>query len=130
MSERTARIECDLLVLGSGMAGMTAASLAAAKGVRVVVVEKAATIGGSAALSGGYVWTCTSRSHMAYNDNGDPHLQAVVLDELTASRFDHRNACSTGAAIRSIFMRTSSRPMWLSDRLAAISCAKRRRSNC
>ena len=33
-------IGCDLLVLGSGMAGMTAAATATAKGAKVIVVEK------------------------------------------------------------------------------------------
>ena len=74
-------IGCDLLVLGSGMAGMTAAATATAQGAKVIVVEKAAAIGGSAALSGGYVWTCTSCGHMARNDDGDPRLHAVVVDE-------------------------------------------------
>ena len=81
MQHQREGVGCDLLVLGSGMAGMTAAATVAAKGAKVIVVEKAATIGGSAALSGGYVWTCTSRGHMARNDDGDPRLHAVVVDE-------------------------------------------------
>lgn len=74
-------IQCDLVVVGAGMAGMTAAGLAAEKGAQVVVVERAPDIGGSALLSGGYVWTCTSPGHMAFNDDGDPKLQSVVLSE-------------------------------------------------
>lgn len=47
----------DLLVLGGGMAGLSAAAWAASQGARVALVEKAPHLGGTAALSGGYVWT-------------------------------------------------------------------------
>ena len=78
MSHET--MECDLLVLGSGMAGLSAAGWAAERGARVVVVEKASTRGGSAVLSGGVVWTATSASKMSTYGCGDPKLGAVVLD--------------------------------------------------
>lgn len=74
-------LECDLVVLGGGMAGMTAAARAAGKGAKVVVVEKAADIGGSAALSGGYVWTATSLAQMNLHDDGDSQLHAVIIEE-------------------------------------------------
>jgi 3-oxosteroid 1-dehydrogenase len=46
----------DIVVAGSGAAGMTAALTAARRGLRVVVIEKAATFGGSTARSGGGIW--------------------------------------------------------------------------
>ena len=46
----------DVVVVGSGAAGMTAAITAARRGLRVVVVEKAARFGGSTARSGGGLW--------------------------------------------------------------------------
>ena len=46
----------DVVVVGSGAAGMTAALTAAHHGLSVVVVEKADTFGGSTARSGGGLW--------------------------------------------------------------------------
>ncbi|HXZ65673.1 MAG TPA: 3-oxosteroid 1-dehydrogenase [Streptosporangiaceae bacterium] len=48
--------EFDLVVVGSGAAGMTAALTAAVRGLRAVVLEKTEYFGGSTARSGGGVW--------------------------------------------------------------------------
>jgi 3-oxosteroid 1-dehydrogenase len=48
--------EFDVVVVGSGAAGMTAALTAAHHGLSAVVVEKADTFGGSTARSGGGLW--------------------------------------------------------------------------
>jgi 3-oxosteroid 1-dehydrogenase len=48
--------EYDIVVVGSGAAGMTAALTAAHHGLRAVVIEKADTFGGSTARSGGGLW--------------------------------------------------------------------------
>ena len=53
-SERTA--ECDLLVIGGGAAGLSAAITAAYHGMGVILVEKASVLGGAAAWSGGWMW--------------------------------------------------------------------------
>jgi succinate dehydrogenase/fumarate reductase flavoprotein subunit len=48
--------ETDVVVLGSGAAGLTAALTAAVAGAAVEVYEKAATVGGTTAVSGGILW--------------------------------------------------------------------------
>lgn len=52
----TVQQEYDVIVVGSGAAGMVAALTAAHQGLKTVVVEKAPHYGGSTARSGGGVW--------------------------------------------------------------------------
>jgi succinate dehydrogenase/fumarate reductase flavoprotein subunit len=47
---------CDLLVIGSGAGGLSAAVTAAALGLSVIVVEKEPVCGGTTAWSGGWLW--------------------------------------------------------------------------
>jgi succinate dehydrogenase/fumarate reductase flavoprotein subunit len=49
-------VDCDLLVVGSGAAGLSAAVTAAWHGQKVIVVEKAPVFGGATAWSGGWMW--------------------------------------------------------------------------
>lgn len=47
---------CDLLVVGSGAAGMAAAISALHHGLNPVIIEKSPLFGGSTAVSGGAIW--------------------------------------------------------------------------
>lgn len=47
----------DVIVVGSGIAGASAAAAASRSGARVMLLEKSASFGGSAALSAGMLWT-------------------------------------------------------------------------
>ena len=46
----------EVVVVGSGVAGLCSALAAAQEGAKVTVVESAARVGGSTALSGGVAW--------------------------------------------------------------------------
>ena len=69
----------DLLVLGGGMAGLSAAAKAASDGARVVLAEKGRAIGGSAVYAG-YIWTAPTLEVMhEVNPDADPVLAERVV---------------------------------------------------
>ncbi len=71
----------DLLVVGGGQAGLAAAAAAAERGLRVVVLEKTARHGGSAALSAGILWTAPDVETMqAILPEGDPELGRALVE--------------------------------------------------
>ncbi|MFF0548757.1 3-oxosteroid 1-dehydrogenase [Streptomyces sp. NPDC004311] len=81
----------DVVVVGSGAAGMTAALTAAHRGLSVLVVEKAATFGGSAARSGAGIWLPNNSVILAAGVPDTPqkaatYLSAVVGPEVPADR--------------------------------------------
>ncbi|MFJ3778423.1 3-oxosteroid 1-dehydrogenase [Streptomyces sp. NPDC090075] len=81
----------DVVVVGAGAAGMTAALTAAARGLSCVVVEKAATFGGSAARSGAGIWIPNNSVILAAGVPDTPakaaaYLAAVVGTDVPAAR--------------------------------------------
>ena len=97
----------DVVVVGCGAAGMTAALTAAARGLSVVVVEKAPTFGGSAARSGAGIWIPNNSVILAAGVPDTPalaaqYLAAVVGNGSTPAR---QNAfLSNGPAMLSFVM--------------------------
>ena len=87
--------EVDVVVLGSGGAGLTAALTAAVNGASVQVYEKAATIGGTTAVSGGIVWIPAHRRSPDGEltvDDALKYLRAQSLgamDDLLVETFVH-----------------------------------------
>ncbi|WUA47552.1 3-oxosteroid 1-dehydrogenase [Streptomyces sp. NBC_01367] len=83
--------EYDVVVVGSGAAGMTAALTAAKRGLSVLVVEKAPTFGGSAARSGAGIWLPNNSVILGAGVPDTPqkaatYLAAVVGPEVPADR--------------------------------------------
>ncbi|WP_067669339.1 FAD-binding protein [Nocardia miyunensis] len=73
-------VRTDVLVIGAGMAGLTAAARSLDRGSSVVVVEKAAAVGGSARFAG-YAWTAPTHEVMdEVNPGGDPALRRALVD--------------------------------------------------
>ncbi|SHK72771.1 3-oxosteroid 1-dehydrogenase [Pseudonocardia thermophila] len=74
--------DADVVVVGAGMGGMAAAVTAAERGLRVVLLEKGAKVGGAAAYSGGQVWV--GNNHVAARD-GIADSAADTLAYVTAA---------------------------------------------
>jgi len=85
--------EYDVVVVGSGAAGMVAALTAAHQGLSTVVVEKAPHYGGSTARSGGGVWIPNNEilKRDGVKDTPDEarkYLHAIIGDVVPAEKID------------------------------------------
>lgn len=85
--------EYDVVVVGSGAAGMVAALTAAHQGLSTVVVEKAPHYGGSTARSGGGVWIPNNEvlKRDGVKDTPDAarkYLHTIVGDVVPAEKID------------------------------------------
>jgi 3-oxosteroid 1-dehydrogenase len=69
--------EFDVVVAGSGAAGLCAALTAAAAGIRVLVLEKAAVLGGTTAMSGAGIWV-PANHHMLREGLPDSKDEALT----------------------------------------------------
>ena len=85
--------ECDVLVVGSGMAGMTAALAARHHGLEALVVEKLDKYGGSSALSGGGVWIPNNPVNVRAGvpdsvEKARTYLRTIVGEKVAPARID------------------------------------------
>nr|WP_042195351.1 3-oxosteroid 1-dehydrogenase [Kibdelosporangium sp. MJ126-NF4]CEL21956.1 3-oxosteroid 1-dehydrogenase [Kibdelosporangium sp. MJ126-NF4] len=79
------RAEYDVVVVGAGAAGMTAALTAAKRGLRTVVIEKASTFGGSAARSGAGIWIPNNSVILAAGVPDTPQKAAAYLSAVVGA---------------------------------------------
>nr|WP_145545469.1 FAD-dependent oxidoreductase [Variovorax boronicumulans] len=82
------RIDCDLLVVGSGAAGLSAAVTAAWHGLEVVVVEKAPVFGGATAWSGGWMWLPGNPLAKRAGIHEDPQKPRTYLQNELGPHYD------------------------------------------
>ena len=85
--------EFDVVVVGSGGAGMVAALAAAHRGLSTIVIEKAAHYGGSTARSGGGVWIPNNEilQRDGVKDTAQAartYLHGIIGDVVEAQRID------------------------------------------
>lgn len=77
------RVEYDVLVIGSGAAGISAAVTAKKQGLNVLVVEKDSYLGGTTAISGGWLWVPGNKQGIAEGDTreeAESYIRALAGD--------------------------------------------------
>jgi len=74
------RYEWDLIVVGSGAAGLSTAYSASHAGARVLVLEQAPVVGGTTAVSGGMVWLPATYKSSDTRAAAAAYLRATVPD--------------------------------------------------
>lgn len=82
------KVECDLLVIGSGAGGLSTAVTAAWHGLKVVVVEKEPVFGGATAWSGGWMWVPLNPLAKRAGIVEDPELPKTYLKHELGNRYD------------------------------------------
>lgn len=78
----------DVVVVGSGASGMTAALAASSAGASVAVLEKGAKFGGSSSLSGGQLWIPNNRYQKQAGIRDSTAMAVKYLTKLARGRVD------------------------------------------
>ncbi|WP_095588240.1 FAD-dependent oxidoreductase [Actibacterium ureilyticum] len=86
----------DIVVMGAGAAGLSAAVFGALTGARVLLVERTEYVGGTSALSGGTVWAPGTAIGKSVNAEDSRVAVAAFLDSVVGNHGD--------AALRSAFL--------------------------
>jgi succinate dehydrogenase/fumarate reductase flavoprotein subunit len=82
----TRDVTCDVLVIGSGAAGMAAALKGADEGLSVIVVEKERYFGGTTAISAGWSWLPGNPAAESVGDTREDQLR--YLRSLSPEHFN------------------------------------------
>src|ERR1700750_2696216 len=80
--------ECDVLVVGSGAAGMAAAITARHRGLDVLIAEKAPQFGGTTARPGGWRWVPGTSPGRAWGIVEEPEAARTYLRHQAGNSFD------------------------------------------
>ncbi|MDB5715458.1 MAG: binding protein 15 [Sphingomonadales bacterium] len=84
----------DVVIVGSGAGGLTAATVAAQRGLKVLVIEKTAVFGGTTAISGGGLWI-PNNPKMAGLGLADTRGQAVnYIQAITGNFYEEGNVAA------------------------------------
>ncbi|MGO2450695.1 FAD-dependent oxidoreductase [Pseudomonas taetrolens] len=78
----------DVIVLGSGAAGFAAAVTASSRGLKVLLVEKTETFGGTSAISGGAVWLHDTDQARAAGLHLPPEQMRLYLQEVIGAGYN------------------------------------------
>ncbi|MBC8750503.1 MULTISPECIES: FAD-dependent oxidoreductase [Paraburkholderia] len=84
----TKEITCDLVVVGSGAAGLATAITARKRGLDVIVLEKEPVFGGTTALSGGVLWIPLSKYGRQQNPADTVERVREYMMSETGNNFD------------------------------------------
>ena len=79
-------VDTDIVVVGAGGCGLTAALVAAGLGKRVLLLERAAEVGGSTAMSAGIFVAAGSRLQLANGETGTAEELAADINRLNKSQ--------------------------------------------
>src|SRR5689334_24943644 len=80
--------DCDLLVIGSGAGGLSAAVTAAWHGLKVIVAEKEPVLGGTTAWSGGWMWAPLNPLARSAGIVEDPEAPRAYLRAVLGNNFN------------------------------------------
>src|SRR3954468_2921592 len=81
-------VDCDVLVVGSGAAGLSAAITAAHAGLKVIISEKEPRFGGTTARSGGWLWIPGTSLARAWGIVESPEQARTYLRHEAGNSFD------------------------------------------
>ena len=87
-AQAASQIECDLLVIGSGAGGLSAAVTAAWHGLKVIVAEKEPVLGGTTAWSGGWMWAPWNPVAQRAGIVEQPEAPRAYLRHVLGNNFD------------------------------------------